>query len=68
MSIAVELEDQLWAMMQDSQVPSKVKSLWPQSKSRTHTAFGRVASLLELAESEDPIKLAELGLVNEGDK
>jgi hypothetical protein len=54
-------------MTQAPQVPSKVKNLWPQTKSRTHTAYGRVASLLQLTESEDPIKLAELGLVNEGD-
>ena len=68
MSIGIDLEDQLWAMTQSPQVPSSVKNLWAQAKSRTHTAYGRLASLVQLADSEEPFKLAELGLVNEGDK
>jgi len=35
--------------------------------SRVHTSYGRLASMLQLADSEEPQKLAELGLVNEGD-
>lgn len=49
-------------------MPCQVRDLWPQAMSRNHTAYGRVASMLPLTDSQDPIKLAELGLINEGDK
>jgi hypothetical protein len=42
--------------------------MWIQAKSRTHTAYGRLTSLLGLTDGEDPIKLAELGLINEDQK
>jgi hypothetical protein len=54
-------------MAQGPFVESSVKNLWPEMSSRVHTSYGRLASMLQLADSEEPQKLAELGLVNEGD-
>lgn len=68
MSICVDLEDQLWAMCQGPQVPDSVKRLWPEMLARTHTAHGRLSSMLQLTDTEKPEQLAELGLINEGDK
>jgi hypothetical protein len=49
-------------------VPYEVKNLWPSQLTRSYTAFGRLMTLLTLNDSEDPELLAELGLINEGDK
>lgn len=68
MSICVDLEDQLWAMIQGVQIPSSVKNLWPQQFARTHTTFGRFTSMITITDKEEPLKLASLGLINEGDK
>jgi hypothetical protein len=63
----VGIEDQLWAMSQGPQVPNSIRALWPQFNSRIHTAFGRLTSMMQITDSENPIQLAELGLINEGD-
>jgi hypothetical protein len=55
-------------MTQSDQVSSRVKAIWPSDTARVHTAFGRLSSLLSLPESDDPVKLAELGLVNTQDQ
>ena len=64
LSVLLGLEDQLWAMTQSDQVSSRVKNIWPNDTARVHTAFGRLSSLLSLPDSDDPVKLSELGLIN----
>lgn len=68
MSIVVDLEDQLWSMIQDERVSFNVKQLWPPILGRVHTAYGRLSSMMQISESEDPIKLADLGLYNTDDR
>jgi hypothetical protein len=55
MSIVLELEDQLWSMVQDERVSFEVKQLWPPVMGRVHTAYGRLSSMLQMNDSENPI-------------
>jgi hypothetical protein len=61
-------------MILSDQVPSSVKRLWNTSQARSHTAFGRLSSLitfpvaLHSTESIDKVGLAQLGLVCSDDK
>ena len=42
-------------MTQGPQVPSTLRALWPEAKSRVYTAYGRLASMTQIADSENPI-------------
>ena len=47
----------------------EVKALWPSlAHNRSQTAYGRLTSMLNLTDSEDPVQLAELGLYNISDE
>lgn len=65
--IMLGLEDQLWAMTQSDSVHERVKRLWPAQSSRMHSAFVRAASFVNFSDSERPVALAELGLINFAD-
>ena len=62
------MEDQLWAMTQTVNVPKQIRDLWPSHHLRQHTALGRLNTMICFQDSEQPIKLAELGLMNTSDK
>jgi hypothetical protein len=51
-------------MTQSQHVSPQVKMLWPHNQFRPHTALGRLMTMLPLKDSENPVKLAELGLIN----
>ena len=51
-------------MSQGSQVPQSVRDLWHKQVSRTYSAFARLSSFAQYHDSEDPMTLAELGLMN----
>ena len=42
--------------------------LWPSNTSRIYSAYNRLASLTQLQDSEQPIAMAELGLINYSDE
>jgi len=62
------LEDQLWAMTQSDSVSERVKRLWSAQTSRMHSAYSRLASFVNYNDSEKPLTLAELGLVDYADQ
>lgn len=51
-------------MTQGESVPEDVRDLWPHQVSRTYSAFTRLSSFAQYHDSEDPVMLAELGLLN----
>jgi len=55
MSIVLELEDQLWSMVQDERVSFEVRQLWPPVMGRVHTAYGRLSSMMLINDSENPV-------------
>jgi len=65
--IVIDLEDQLWAMAQSDSVSERVKRLWPLQEARLHSTYGRVSSFINFSDSENPVNLAELGLINYAD-
>ena len=66
--ICLQIEDQLWAMTQTVNVPKEIRDLWPSHHLRQHTALGRLKTMIYFQDSEQPMKLAELGLMNTSDK
>ena len=63
-NILLDLEEQLWAMSQGPIVPQSVRDLWQKQVSRTYSAFTRLSSFAQFHDSEEPLTLAELGLLN----
>jgi hypothetical protein len=63
-NILLNLEEQLWSMTQGSAVPESVRDLWSKQVSRSYSAFTRLSSFAQYHDSEDPVTLAELGLLN----
>ena len=60
----LDLEEQLFSMTQGPQVPQSVRDLWSKQVSRTYSAITRLSSFAQYHDSEQPVTLAELGLLN----
>lgn len=55
-------------MTQSSKVSQQVKVLWPSPQFRSHSTLARLLTMTTLQDSENPIKLAELGIINVQDE
>ena len=68
----LKIDEALFAqtLSANSVLSESARNTYPQSKSRVHTAFGRISSFLSQPMSysiENPICLAEAGLYNSSD-
>lgn len=67
LSIVLKLDEQLWCLTSSDNVDESVRNLWDVKTSRSHTAYGRLATFITWP-VPGAIELAEAGLYNAGDK